>query len=121
MYYWLLDSVKVEEFLKTNPSFLDQYVKRNIDMDALQQWMIDRHKGASVRRLSLSRWRFGNGSDKCTMLKNLAVQMHRSPPEGNVLWELALCVSSAVSASSFVLYLYDPEANHLRRFSPLKE
>jgi hypothetical protein len=47
--------------------------------------------------------------------------MHRSPPEGNVLWELALCVSSAVSASSFVLYLYDPEANHLRRFSPLKE
>lgn len=111
---------QVEQYLRNNPDFMTSYIQRNVDMETLQQWLVDRHQSQTSRKLSLSKWKFGNGSEKCSILKHLAVQLRRNPPEGNVLWELALCISSAVSASGFVLYLLDVETNSLRRFSPLK-
>jgi hypothetical protein len=121
----------VEQYLKANPEFLACFVRKNVSGDVLQQWVESRAAG---RRGSTTRWKFAHlnnghadggsqaGSDKkCAMLKSLAVQLHRNPTEGNVIWELAVCISSAIAASSFVLYLMDPDTKTLRRFSQLKK
>ncbi|XP_063242664.1 probable 3',5'-cyclic phosphodiesterase pde-5 isoform X2 [Bacillus rossius redtenbacheri] len=64
------------------------------------------------RKTSLSRWKFCVHADKRHMLQELTRSLQRNPSQGNVLWELAGCISSAVGAEGHRLYLAeegDPE------------
>jgi len=90
---------KVEQYLRENPKFLANYVKQHVDADTLGQWVSERNHGALTRRQSLSRWKFGNESEKFNLFKTLASQVRRSHSESGVLWELSVCISSAVSAN----------------------
>jgi len=112
---------KVEEYLLQNPDFLENYVTRNVDQETLEGWLIERHKVAQSRKSSLSRWKYGaGGSDsRKNMLQELAKSLQRNSQEGSVMWELALCISSAVNADSFTLYLSDSAGNMLTRYVAL--
>ncbi|OXA56283.1 hypothetical protein Fcan01_10060 [Folsomia candida] len=108
---------QVEEFLVANPDFLESYVTRNVDQETLECWLIDRQKVAHSRKSSLSRWKYGSGSDtRKNMLQELAKSLQRNSQEGSVMWELALCISSAVSADSFTLYLCNRNTDELQRY-----
>jgi hypothetical protein len=111
---------RVEEYLIQNPDFLENYVTRNVDQETLECWLIDRQKVAQSRKSSLSRWKYGTGSDtRRNMLQELARSLQRNSQEGSVMWELALCISSAVSADSFTLYLSDRNEGMLQRYVAL--
>jgi hypothetical protein len=47
-----------------------------------------------------------------TLMKSLAVQ----PQPYRIMWELACCIASAVSAEGFILHVIDPFTGQLRIF-----
>lgn len=58
------------------------------------------------------RWKFCVHADKRQMLLDLTHSLQLRPTRAHVLWELANCISSAVGADDFRLYLAetgDPE------------
>lgn len=57
-----------------------------------------------------SRWKFCVHADKRQMLQDLTQSLQVQPAKDHVLWELANCISSAVGADGFHLYL--PDLNH---------
>jgi cAMP and cAMP-inhibited cGMP 3',5'-cyclic phosphodiesterase 10 len=111
---------QVEEFLVGNPDFLENFVTRNIDQETLECWLIARQNVAHSRKSSLSRWKYGSCSDtshtRKNMLQELAKSLQRNSQEGSVMWELALCISSAVSADSFTLYLANKNDDTMIRY-----
>lgn len=55
---------------------------------------------------------------KKNMLQELAKSLQKNNSrEGSVLWELAVCIASAVSADSFILYLADNRDGTLSKFN----
>lgn len=125
MYCVGLRADKIEDFLQQNPQFLDQYVTKNVDQETLECWLLDRHKIAQSRKSSLSRWKFGAAGGaaaaaaepKKNMLQELAKSLQKNNSrEGSVMWELAVCIASAVSADSFILYLADKRDGTLCKF-----
>lgn len=62
------------------------------------------------------RWKFCVHADKRQMLLDLTHSLQLHPTKAHVLWELSNCISSAVGADSFRLYLADngnPDALNL--------
>lgn len=55
----------------------------------------------------ISRWKFCVHADKRQMLLDLTHSLQLRPTRVHVLWELANCISSAVGADDFRLYLAD--------------
>lgn len=55
----------------------------------------------SGRKTSLSRWKFCVHADKRQMLQDLTQSLQIKPTKDHVLWELANCICSAVSADGF--------------------
>lgn len=117
---------KIEEYLLQNPQFLDAYVTKNVDQETLECWLLDRHKVAQSRKSSLSRWKFGAAGGaaaaaaepKKSMLQELARSLQKSNSrEGSVMWELAVCIASAVSADSFILYLANKRDGTLCKYN----
>lgn len=51
------------------------------------------------------RWKFCVHADKRQMLLDLTHSLQSHPTKAHVLWELSNCISSAVGADSFRLYL----------------
>lgn len=49
-------------------------------------------------------------ADKRQMLQDLTQSLQNKPTKNHVLWELASCISSAVGADGFRLYLPDTQA-----------
>uniref|UniRef100_A0A6M2DJ87 Phosphodiesterase n=1 Tax=Xenopsylla cheopis TaxID=163159 RepID=A0A6M2DJ87_XENCH len=64
---------------------------------------------AKGRKTSLSRWKFCVHADKRQMLQDLTQSLHFRPAKSQVLWELANCISSAVGADGFNLYVVNPD------------
>lgn len=67
-----------------------------------------------------SRWKFCVHADKRQMLLDLTHSLQLRPTKAHVLWELANCISSAVGADTFRLYLSetsDPEVLTLYNWS----
>ncbi|XP_026470475.1 probable 3',5'-cyclic phosphodiesterase pde-5 isoform X2 [Ctenocephalides felis] len=64
---------------------------------------------AKGRKTSLSRWKFCVHADKRQMLQDLTQSLHFRPAKSQVLWELANCISSAVGADGFNLYVINPD------------
>lgn len=98
---------------------------KNVDQETLECWLLDRHKVAQSRKSSLSRWKFGAAGNaalaaaepKKNMLQELAKSLQKNNSrENSVMWELAICIASAVSADSFILYLTDKREGTLRKF-----
>ncbi|ODM93559.1 cAMP and cAMP-inhibited cGMP 3',5'-cyclic phosphodiesterase 10A [Orchesella cincta] len=124
-----MDPEKVEEYLIQNPQFLDAYVTKNVDQEMLECWLLDRHKIAQSRKSSLSRWKFGQTAaagagtaaatePKKNMLQELAKSLQKTSSRvGSVMWELAVCIASAVSADSFIFYLADKRDGTLCKFN----
>lgn len=92
-----------------------------VELEQLERWMIRRTQrarkqtlpvGKNGRKTSLSRWKFCVHADKRQMLLDLTHSLQVRPTRAHVLWELANCISSAVGADGFRLYLAetgDPE------------
>ncbi|XP_059475966.1 probable 3',5'-cyclic phosphodiesterase pde-5 isoform X1 [Neocloeon triangulifer] len=111
--------VQVSAYLKSHPDFLEQWLMEEVDLEQLERWMIrkmqrDKKKqpadanGKVGRKTSLSRWKFCVHADKRQMLQELTHSLQTKPDRSNVLWELASCICSAVSADGFRLYLAEP-------------
>lgn len=63
-----------------------------------------------------NRWKFCVHADKRQMLLDLTHSLQLHPTKAHVLWELSNCISSAVGADSFRLYLAEngnPDALNL--------
>lgn len=89
-----------------------------IDLEQLERWMIRRTQKAKKmnyanRKTSLSRWKFCVHADKRQMLEQLTLQLQMKPTKTHVLFELASCISNAVGADGFRLYLVEEETENL--------
>ncbi|XP_044731817.1 probable 3',5'-cyclic phosphodiesterase pde-5 [Chrysoperla carnea] len=115
---------QVADFLRTHPEFLERFIMEEVDLEQLERWIIRRSQRAkkkfeqsnnnatnnsnamrNVRKTSLSRWKFCVHADKRQMLLDLTQSLQIRPTKDHVLWELANCISSAVGADGFRLYL----------------
>lgn len=67
------------------------------------------------RKTSLSRWKFCVHADKRQMLEQLTQQLQMKPTKAHVLFELSSCISNAVGADGFRLYLVDDATDDLTR------
>lgn len=69
-------------------------------------------KNANTRKTSLSRWRFCVHADKRQMLQDLtqSLQLRPTKTQDHVIWELSSCISSAVGADAFRLFIVDSDA-----------
>lgn len=86
-----------------------------VELEQLERWMIRRTQrakktqtqtmGKNGRKTSLSRWKFCVHADKRQMLQDLTHSLQLRPTKAHVLFELASCISSAVGADGFHLYL----------------
>lgn len=114
----------VSQFLLQNVNFLEDFIMENIEVEQLERWIIRKSKKGNKipdttypeRKTSLSKWRFCVHADKRQMLKNLTHSLQVKPNQDHVLWELANCISAAIKADGFRLYLVDkvnPEQIHL--------
>ncbi|XP_024081659.1 probable 3',5'-cyclic phosphodiesterase pde-5 [Cimex lectularius] len=115
-----LTEARVAGFLRENPDFLEKYVMEELEIEQLERWIIRRTQrdkkraGSAGRKTSLSRWKFCVHADKRQMLQDLTHSLQLRPSVVNVLSELASCISSAVSADGYRLYLPDTDDdNHL--------
>ncbi|XP_055858465.1 probable 3',5'-cyclic phosphodiesterase pde-5 isoform X2 [Episyrphus balteatus] len=111
----------VKRFLKDHPEFLEKHIMHDVELEQLERWMIRRTQrarkttqslGRNGRKTSLSRWKFCVHADKRQMLQDLTQSLQLRPTKAHVLFELASCISSAVNADGFTLYIAesgDPE------------
>ncbi|XP_055379719.1 probable 3',5'-cyclic phosphodiesterase pde-5 isoform X2 [Condylostylus longicornis] len=118
-----ISASKVRDFLRDNPDFLEKHVMDEVELELLERWMIRRTQrsrkattqslgGLGNRKTSLSRWKFCVHADKRQMLQDLTHSLQLRPTKAHVLWELANCISSAINADGFNLYITengDPE------------
>ncbi|XP_018572248.1 probable 3',5'-cyclic phosphodiesterase pde-5 isoform X2 [Anoplophora glabripennis] len=121
---------QVSEFLFAHPDFLERYVMDEIEVEQLERWIIRKSQRLKKkpesctrngRKTSLSRWKFCVHADKRQMLQDLTQSLQLKPTKDHVLWELANCICSAVSADGFRLYLADRnEPEDLRLFLGLE-
>lgn len=89
-----------------------------VDIEQLERWMIRRTQKAKKlnyanRKTSLSRWKFCVHADKRQMLEQLTQQLQMKPTKAHVLFELSSCISNAVGADGFRLYLTDESTEAL--------
>lgn len=89
-----------------------------VELEQLERWMIRRTQKAKKmnyanRKTSLSRWRFCVHADKRQMLEQLTKQLQMKPTKAHVLFELSSCISNAVNADGFRLYLVEDAENNL--------
>ncbi|XP_059614609.1 probable 3',5'-cyclic phosphodiesterase pde-5 [Phlebotomus argentipes] len=104
---------QVVGFLRSHPDFLEHYVMEEVEIEQLERWMIRRIQRSKkqpqqqARKTSLSRWRFCVHADKRQMLQDLTHSLQLRPTRSHVLYELGSCISSAVGADGFRLYLAD--------------
>ncbi|KAK4288714.1 hypothetical protein Pmani_038268 [Petrolisthes manimaculis] len=116
---------KVGQYLRAHPEFLEAWLMEQVELETLERWMIrraqrDKQKalengtnGKIIRKTSLSRWKFCVHADKRKMLQELTSSLHVRPNKPHVLWELAHCISSAVNADGYNLYLGRPHQCYL--------
>lgn len=109
-----VSSEMVTTFLRDHPEFLERHIMEEVELEQLERWMIRRTQrskkqpvGKNGRKTSLSRWKFCVHADKRQMLQDLTHSLQLRPTKAHVLWELASCISSAVGADGFRLYLAD--------------
>lgn len=57
--------------------------------------------------IAVCRWKFCVHADKRQMLEDLTLSLQNKPTKDHVLWELASCISNAVGADGFHLYIPD--------------
>ncbi|KAK9708263.1 hypothetical protein QE152_g27319 [Popillia japonica] len=107
---------QVTNFLRSHPDFLERFVMEEVELEQLERWIIRRSQrlkkkpeasSKNSRKTSLSRWKFCVHADKRQMLQDLTYSLQLKPTKDHVLWELATCISSAVGADGFRLYLPD--------------
>ncbi|CAM1293641.1 Uncharacterised protein g792 [Pycnogonum litorale] len=117
----------VRQYLTLNPSFLDDYVRRFVSTEQLERWMVKKAQNgpkerSSVqidgarRKPSLSKWKLYVHTDKKRMLQEMTHGLFTKPNPADVILELASCISSAVEADDFCLYLMDRSSGHLSTY-----
>lgn len=89
-----------------------------VELEQLERWMIRRTQKAKKmnyanRKTSLSRWKFCVHADKRQMLEQLTQQLQMKPTKAHVLFELSSCISNAVGADGFRMYLVEDATSNL--------
>lgn len=111
-----LDAASVLSWLRAHPDVLERHVMEELELETLERWIIRKTQrakkqaaapGKNGRKTSLSRWKFCVHADKRQMLQELTQSLQRGPSRAHVLFELAGCISSAVGADGFRLFLAD--------------
>ncbi|CAH0545707.1 unnamed protein product [Brassicogethes aeneus] len=115
-----INDEEVSQYLTTHPEFLERYVMDEVEVEQLERWIIRKSQRLKKktetaaacrngRKTSLSRWKFCVHADKRQMLQDLTHSLQLRPTKDHVLWELANCICSAVSADGFRLYVADKD------------
>lgn len=102
----------IQVYLRSHPEILEHFVMDEVELEQLERWMIRRAQKAKKmnyanRKTSLSRWKFCVHADKRKMLEQLTQQLQMKPTKVHVLYELSSCISNAVGADGFRLYLVE--------------
>ncbi|CRL00370.1 CLUMA_CG013638, isoform A [Clunio marinus] len=103
---------EIHAYLKSHPEYIESYIMDEVELELLERWMIRRTQKAKKlnyanRKTSLSRWKFCVHADKRQMLEQLTQQLQMKPTKTHVLFELSSCISNAVNADGFRLYLVE--------------
>lgn len=113
-----LNEQEIQVYLRNHPEMLEHFVMDEVELEQLERWMIRRTQKAKKmnyanRKTSLSRWRFCVHADKRQMLEQLTQQLQNKPTKAHVLFELASCISNAVNADGFRLFLVEDPSEAL--------
>lgn len=113
-----LNENDIQAYLRNHPEALENFLMNELELEELERYMIRRMQKAkkmnySNRKTSLSRWRFCVHADKRQMLEQLTQQLQMKPTKAHVLFELSSCISNAVNADGFRLYLVEDAENNL--------
>ena len=107
----------IKVYLRNHPEVLEHFVMDEVDLEQLERWMIRRMQKAKkmnfAKRNSLSRWKFCVHADKRQMLEQLTQQLQMKPTKAHVLFELSSCISNAVGADGFRMYLVEDASDGL--------
>ncbi|CAO1370759.1 unnamed protein product [Diamesa tonsa] len=106
---------EIATYLQSHPEVLEHYVMDEVELETLERWIIRRTQkskklqtsSTTSRKTSLSRWKFCVHADKRQMLEQLTQSLQLKPTKADVLYELSSCISSAVGADGFRLYLVE--------------
>jgi len=109
---------EINFYLRNHPEILEKYLMDEVELEQLERWMIRKTQKAKKmnyanRKTSLSRWRFCVHADKRQMLEQLTQQLQMKPTKAHVLFELSSCISNAVNADGFRLYIVEDAADNL--------
>lgn len=109
---------EIQIFLRSHPEIVENFVMAEVELEQLERWMIRRTQKAKKmnyanRKTSLSRWKFCVHADKRQMLEQLTQQLQMKPTKAHVLFELSSCISNAVGADGFRMYLVEDNSDVL--------
>ncbi|XP_041358670.1 probable 3',5'-cyclic phosphodiesterase pde-5 isoform X2 [Gigantopelta aegis] len=124
-----VNSDLVTQFLHQNPEYLDHYVETYVSLDQVERWQIRKsrppssygNRGSSAigdrlrvnenhhleNKNSLSKWKARIQTSKGRVLHEIAKEIQNPKGKAIILHELAACVSAAVNADGYNLYLVD--------------
>ncbi|KAL5280497.1 hypothetical protein ACFFRR_004462 [Megaselia abdita] len=102
-----LNEIKIKEYLQNHPEFLDNYVLSHVEPDHIQTWL-ERKKNDKNRDLcAVSIPKSCMHSESHQMIQDLSLTLQHQPTKYDVLVELGNCISSAINADGFTLFLAD--------------
>ncbi|XP_063700133.1 probable 3',5'-cyclic phosphodiesterase pde-5 isoform X2 [Culicoides brevitarsis] len=114
-----ISSDSVGKYLKHHPEFLEHFLIENVGLEELQKWVIRRlgsrkelesNENKNIDKMTP----YCVYSDKRQMLEELSQSIRLHSKGKHVLWELIACISTAVGADGFRLYLNDNSPDDLQ-------
>lgn len=107
---WIfLDSneIKIKEYLQNHPEFLDNYVLSYVEPDRIQTWLERKKNDKNRDHSAVAQHKTCSHSEGHQMIQDLSLTLQHQPTKYDVLVELGNCISSAINADGFTLFLAD--------------
>lgn len=110
-FFFLLDlnDIKIKEYLQNHPDFLDNYVLNYVEPEQIQTWLERKsHEKSNETKMPVMAL-----PKSCThfeshqLIQDLSLTLQHHPTKYDVLVELGNCISSAINADGFTLFLAD--------------
>lgn len=107
-----MNDIKIKEYLQNHPEFLDNFVLNNVEPDRIQTWLEQKNTDKN-KDLSMTMPKACMHFESHQMIQDLSLTLQHQPTKYDVLVELGNCISSAINADGFTLFLADDGDDNL--------
>lgn len=102
-----LNEIKIKEYLQNHPEYLDNYVLSYVEPDRIQTWLERKKNDKNRDYCAVAVPKNCPHSEGHQMIQDLSQTLQHQPTKYDVLVELGNCISSAINADGFTLFLAD--------------